>query len=47
MHYLPHIPPGEYSPEVFGTALWLQRQYWKNMETAVANGISKAFGGES
>lgn len=29
--------------ETLGTALWLERDYWRKMEVAVANGIARAF----
>ncbi len=44
MHYLPHISTQQHSAETFGAALWLERRYWERMETAIANGISLAFG---
>ena len=28
-----------------GEAVFLERDYWEKMQTAVANGIGKAFGG--
>ena len=31
--------------EVMGTAKWLEDEYWRRMEIAVANGISTAFNG--
>ena len=46
MHYLPHIPPADYSEEVLGTALWLDRHRWEQTEIAVANGISRVLGGD-
>lgn len=46
MHHLPHIPQDQHTAETLGAALWLEKRYWKQMEIAVANGISLAFGGD-
>ena len=46
MHYLPHIPAAAHTEETLGAALWLEKRYWQQMEIAVANGISLAFGGD-
>lgn len=46
MHHLPHIHPNDYTEDALGAALWLEKRYWKQMEIAVANGISLAFGGD-
>ncbi|MCR9546925.1 hypothetical protein NB531_10250 [Vibrio antiquarius] len=36
--------PGEAdSEENLARAIWLERQYWENMEAATANGVAKAF----
>ena len=40
--WLPGEPP---SVETLGTAKWLEDEYWKRMEYAVANGISRALKG--
>lgn len=46
MHYLPHIPPHDYTEETLGAALWLEQRYWERMEIAVTNGIARALGGD-
>ena len=46
MHHLPHIHHDQLTEDHLGAALWLEKRYWKQMEIAVANGISLAFGGE-
>ncbi|WP_412070805.1 MULTISPECIES: DUF6890 family protein [Pseudomonas] len=38
--------PGEApTPEVMGTAKWLEDEYWHRMGIAVANGIAQALNG--
>ena len=39
------LPNAEPSVENMGTAKWLEDEYWKRMEIAVANGICTAFNG--
>ena len=39
------LPGEEPTPEVMGTAKWLEDEYWKRMEFAVANGIAHALNG--
>jgi hypothetical protein len=39
------LPGAEPTIENMGTAKWLEDEYWKRMEFAVANGISHAFNG--
>ena len=46
MRHFPHINPNDYTAETLGATLWLENRYWKQMEIAVANGISLAFGGD-
>ena len=46
MHYLPHIPPRDYTEKTLGAALWLENHHCKQMEISVANGILLAFGGD-
>ncbi|WP_410174008.1 DUF6890 family protein [Microbulbifer thermotolerans] len=37
------LPGAEKDEDTLGTALFLERDYWRNFETAVANGIGKAW----
>lgn len=46
LHYLPHIPFANATPEQLGTVLWLDKRYWDQMEIAINNGIARAFGDE-
>lgn len=39
------LPGHEQTEDVLGKALFLERNYWKTFEAAVANGITKAFKG--
>ena len=39
------LPGAEPTPEVMGTAKWLEDEYWRRMEIAVANGIALALNG--
>ena len=39
------LPGAEPTAEVMGTAKWLEDEYWKRMEYAVANGIAHALKG--
>ena len=39
------LPGQEPTPEVMGTAKWLEDEHWKRMEIAVANGIVHALKG--
>ncbi|WP_371850667.1 DUF6890 family protein [Pseudomonas sp. Irchel s3b6] len=39
------LPGQEPTPEVMGTAKWLEDEHWKRMEIAVANGIAHALNG--
>ncbi|MBV4466600.1 hypothetical protein SAMN04490185_2902 [Pseudomonas frederiksbergensis] len=39
------LPGAEPTPEVMGTAKWLEDEYWRRMEMAVANGIALALNG--
>jgi hypothetical protein len=39
------LPGQEPTPEVMGTAKWLEDEHWKRMEIAVANGIALALNG--
>lgn len=41
-HWFPGEPP---TVETMGTAKWLDDEYWKRMEFAVANGIARALNG--
>jgi|TARA_R110002124_G_scaffold78820_2_gene210143 hypothetical protein len=38
------LPQSEEDDDL-GTALYLENQYWENMQIAVANGIGKALNG--
>lgn len=40
--WLPGTPP---TADAMGTAKWLEDEYWRRMEIAVANGIAKALNG--
>ncbi len=38
--------PGESdSEENLARAIWLETKYWQNMQSAMANGVAKAFSG--
>ena len=39
------LPGAEPTPEVMGTAKWLEDEFWRRMEMAVANGIAFALNG--
>ncbi|MBA2926519.1 hypothetical protein G9Q84_26960 [Pseudomonas sp. P7] len=39
------LPGAEPTVENLGSAKWLEDEYWKRMEFAVANGIAHAFNG--
>ena len=39
------LPGAEPTAEVMGTAKWLEDEYWKRMEFAVANGSAHALNG--
>ncbi|GFM86101.1 hypothetical protein PSCICO_15000 [Pseudomonas cichorii] len=39
------LPGAAPTVENMGTAKWLEDEYWKRMEFAVANGIATAFNG--
>ena len=39
------LPGAEPTAEVMGAAKWLEDEYWKRMEFAVANGIAHALNG--
>lgn len=39
------LPGAEPNADNLGTAKWLENEYWKCMEIAVANGIAMAFKG--
>ncbi|MGP5282087.1 DUF6890 family protein [Pseudomonas helleri] len=39
------LPGEEPTPEVMGTAKWLEDEHWKRMEIAVANAIALALNG--
>lgn len=39
------LPGAEPTDENLGTAKWLEDEYWRRMEIAVANGIAKALNG--
>ena len=39
------LPGEEPTPEVMGTAKWLEDELWKRMEIAVANAIALALNG--
>jgi len=39
------LPGAAPTPENMGTAKWLEDEYWRRMEIAVANGISHALNG--
>ncbi|MGO4366644.1 DUF6890 family protein [Pseudomonas sp. PAB10] len=39
------LPGAEPTPEVMGSAKWLEDEYWRRMEIAVANGIAYALNG--
>lgn len=43
-HYLPDADHD--NPDIWGEALWLEQNYFKNMGFAVANGIGRAFSGD-
>ncbi|EHR1162066.1 hypothetical protein KS876_001067 [Vibrio parahaemolyticus] len=40
--WLPSEPDTEAN---LARAVWLERQYWENMQAATANGVAQAFGG--
>lgn len=40
-----HLPGQPETLENMGKALFLERHHWDNFETAIANGIAKAFKG--
>lgn len=37
------LPGADKDDDTLGTALFLENDYWRNFETAVANGIGKAW----
>ncbi|MCF6756123.1 MULTISPECIES: DUF6890 family protein [Stutzerimonas] len=39
------LPGAAPTPENMGTAKWLEDEYWRRMEIAVANGIAHALNG--
>jgi hypothetical protein len=39
------LPDADRSPETLGTAKWLEDEYWRRTELAIANGISRAWKG--
>lgn len=39
------LPGAEPTADNLGTAMWLESEYWKRMEIAVANGIGMALKG--
>jgi hypothetical protein len=39
------LPGAETTLEAMGTAKWLEDEYWRRMEIAVANGIAFALNG--
>jgi len=39
------LPGAEPTPEVMGTAKWLEDEFWRRTEIAVANGIALALNG--
>jgi Family of unknown function (DUF6890) len=43
---LKHLPGQPLDEDTLGMALYLDRQYWKDFETATANAICKAFNGK-
>lgn len=41
--HLPHIHQDDHTEDSLAMALFLERQYWKNMGDAVTHGIAQAF----
>jgi len=39
------LPGQPIDSNTLGQALWLEKEHWARMETAIANGIAKAFNG--